>query len=90
MQPVYIFENVREAEWWTRRRPQWKCCSWWNVTGQRSDRIVVVKPMDCRGHEFILRFHRVIANARARLVPGGRLLVVDWRGIPEECFRNKP
>ena len=88
--PVYIFENAREAEWWTRKRPAWKCCSWWNITGFRSDRVVVVLPIDSSGHEFQLRLQRVIERALLCLRPNGRLMVVDYRGIPQQIFRDRP
>jgi hypothetical protein len=86
--PVYIFENVREAQWWTHKRPAWKCCSWWNITGHNSDRVVVVLPIDTSGHEFQLRLQRVIERAWLCVRPGGRLAVVDYRGVPQRIFRG--
>jgi hypothetical protein len=87
MKPIYIFENAREADWWTRKRPGWVCRSWWNIPGARSARVVVVLPIDRGGHEFHLRLQRVIDRARHCIVPGGRLMVTDYRGIPQYVFR---
>ena len=85
MRPIYLFENNRLAEWTQRERPEWVCRSWWNypLGGLRTDRLVIVLPVDgCSGHEFHLRLQRIKREARLRLTPGGRLMVVTARGLP--------
>lgn len=87
LKPIFLFDDAREAAWWERKRPEWKCRSWWSTAGLRSDRIVIVLPLATSGHEFQLRLQRIIADALTRTTPGGRVMVVDYSGIPQRIIR---
>jgi hypothetical protein len=85
--PIYFFPTLRERNWWQRRFPAWECLSWYDMCFMRSARVVVVQPIDMHGVEINLKYQRVIAKARGAVTRDGRLLIVDWRGIPLDCER---
>lgn len=86
--PIYFVPNTRERNWWQRRFPCWEVLSWYDMAFVRSARVVVVQDISMHGAEINLRFHRVIAKARGCVERNGRLLIVDYRGIPLACERN--
>jgi len=84
MKPLYIFDTDREARWWsTRSNELWVCRPYHNTYGTASDRVVLVYPFG--GDDAIPE--NVIRDARLRVVVGGRLLHVDYYGVPFKCER---